>query len=251
MTLWVKHQYWVYRRFEQDIWGLCFLEHGCKNESDDESDESMFDDSETYFIKSWLIRFFHKLYIIRTERWLKRFRRYIYRIDVIESIIKRRKYKYRFISLRIARLYFITLKDNHFRILFRKASKLDGNLENNYCFLLECRLMALFYRTNFLPNIFEIIRFIKRNNVLINFKCISFVNANVPQGAYITFARRNFNWIKRNLFLRAIRGTFLFGPPRFLFVSFRFFFAFLCKLPFRKDFVYPIALDIARITGYD
>jgi hypothetical protein len=61
---------------------------------------------------------------------LQRARRYIYRIDIITHTVKKRRKNMRFLSLRLARLYFITLQDYQFRSIFRRASKLDGNLDN-------------------------------------------------------------------------------------------------------------------------
>jgi hypothetical protein len=87
--------------------------------------------------KSWLLRFFYRLYSLAEERKYQRLRRYIYRIDIISHTKRRRKFNKRFLSLRVARLYFITLKDYQFRSLFRRASKCDGNLESNYCLLLD------------------------------------------------------------------------------------------------------------------
>jgi ribosomal protein S4 len=153
--------------------------------------------------------------------------------------------------LRIARLYFLTLKDYQFRSLFRRASKLDGNLEQNYCLLLECRIMAIFYRTNFLCNIFEIIQFVKAGYVFINFKIIKHINAPINNISYITCSKNTISRLRSNLIKRLKFQLILFNTPRFLFISYFFFFAYLCKLPKKKDFVYPFSLDIQRITGYN
>jgi small subunit ribosomal protein S4 len=185
------------------------------------------------------------------ERRYEKSRRYIYRIDLITHTKKRRKFNKRFLSLRIARLYFITLKDYQFRALFRRASKLDGDLEKNYCLLLECRIMAIFYRTNFLYNIFEIIQFIKAGHVFINFKIIKHINCPINTISYITCSKNTINRLRSNLKKRLKFKLILFNTPKFLYISYFFFFAYLCKLPQKKDFVYPFSLDIQRITGYN
>lgn len=178
-------------------------------------------------------------------------RRYIYRIDIITHTKKRRKFNKRFLSLRIARLYFLTLKDYQFRSLFRRASKLDGNLESNYCLLLECRVMAIFYRTNFLHNIFEILQFIKAGHVYIDYKKATYVNNTISNTSRITCSKESIDRLRLLLKRRLDSQIILFNTPKFLFISYFFFFAYLCRLPIKKDFVYPFSLDIQRITGYN
>jgi hypothetical protein len=172
-------------------------------------------------------------------------------MDVAKGVQKKRKFDKRFVSLRIARLYFLSLKDYQFRSLFKKASKMDGNLENNYCLLLECRIMSILYRTNFLHNIFEIIQFIKSGNVYLNYKQVTFINNSMDFTSHLSCSKKTINRLRFLLKRRLTNKIILFGIPRFLFVSYLFFFAYLCKLPKKKDFVYPYALDIQRITGYN
>jgi ribosomal protein S4 len=255
MVIFIKHRFCYYRRFEHDIWGLCLLDLKSSNKDKNnfffEKKKKENNNDVMWAPKSWLLRFFFRLYSAAVERRYQRLRRYIYRIDIITHTIKRRKFNKRFVSLRIARLYFLTLKDYQFRSLFRRASKLDGNLESNYCLLLECRIMAIFYRTNFLSNIFEILQFIKAGNVYINFKKATYVNSSVTNIARITCSSNSIKRLRSNLKKRLKYQIILFNTPKFLFVSYFFFFAYLCKLPKRKDFVYPFSLDIQRITGYN
>lgn len=204
-----------------------------------------------YTTKSWLLRFFYRLYTVRENLRYERARRYIYRIDIITHTKKRKKWNKRFISLKIARLYFLTVKDYQFRALFRRASKLNGNLESNYCLLLECRIMAIFYRTNFLYNIFEILQFIRDGYVFINYKKAKHFNSSISKLSRINCATKTIPRLRFFLIQRLKSKNLLFNTPRFLFVSYYFFFAYICKLPIRKDLVYPFALDIQRITGYN
>jgi ribosomal protein S4 len=166
-------------------------------------------------------------------------------------MIRRRKFDDRFISLRLARLYFITLQDYQFRRLFRISSKKDGNLENNYCLMLECRLISIFYRTNFMSNIFEIIKFVKFGLVLFDFKKFKYVNNVINKFSFITCAIELVKKLKKQLYIRVKSQSILFNTPKFLFISYTFFYAYLRKLPIKKDFVYPFRLDIQRITGYN
>ena len=154
------------------------------------------------------------------------------------------------IKYRFTRLYFLTLQDHQFRNIFKKASKLTGNLELNYCYYLECRTITIIYRTNFLANIFNCIMFIKRNRLFINNYPINYINAVIPVNSLIKPSEIWIPWIKYHLYKRIILKSILFNTPKFLFISFRFWLVFLLKKPKRNDLVYPISIDIQRISGY-
>lgn len=237
MILLIKHKCRFYRRFELDIWGLSYVDSKAK------------EDNKSYR-KSWYICFFLKIYREKIQRRWKKRRRYIYRIDIIDIMRKKKKYNKRWVSIRLTRLYFLTLQNYQFRQFFYKARKLSGDLESNYCFLLECRLLPLFYRTNFLSDLFLIIGFIKHKHVFVNFKALSYVNARVNIGSLITFRKNKRKLVylifRKKVYLKAI----LFNTPKFLFMSYRFFFGFLLKNPVKRDLVYPISIDIQRISGY-
>lgn len=237
MILIIKRKCRFYRRFERDIWGVCYVDHKATEVNNE-------------YKKSWVIRFFLKIYKERIKRRWKRMRRYIYRIDIIEVFTRKKKYNKRWLSLRMTRLYFLTLQDYQFRQLFLRAQKLNGNLITNYCHLLEGRLLAVFYRTNFLADLFVIFRFIKNKHVYVDFKKLSYVNAVINIGSFITFRKRLTKYMFTFFLKRLLNKAILFNKPRYLFVSYIFAFAYMFKKPKKKDLVYPIALDIQRITGY-
>jgi len=225
------------RRFERDIWGVCYTDKRAV-------------DNYKIIKKSWLIKFFLRIFKTKLFWKWKRLRRYIYRIDIIDIKQRKKKYNKRWLSIRLTRLYFLTLQDHQFRKLFTRARKLTGDLESNYCHLLEGRLLPLFYRTNYLSNIFKVISFIKDSNVFLNFININYVNYTVKISTYISFNKQYIKKIKYQLNQRIKLKAVLFNIPRFLFVSFKFWFCFLIKKPKKKDLVYPISIDIQRITGY-
>lgn len=97
---------------------------------------------------------------------------------------------------------------------------------------------------------FQIIRFVKSGNLFLDFKPVRYVNYSVPLGRFITINPRLHNYLKLKLLYRLRKRAVLFTVPKFLFVSYKFFYSYIMKLPMRKDFVYPISLDIQRITGY-
>lgn len=237
MVLIVKKKTKCYKKYEKDIWGICYTDARAGVWWKE-------------YNNVWILRFFFFL-LSRKKRtnWNNR-KRYVYRIDLKNIPTRKRKYNWKWLSLRFLRLYFLTITDRQFRRLFKKASKLEGNLESNYCHLLEGRLLHLFYRTNFLTDPFWIMDFIKYGNVLLNNKAVSQFNTLVTVGTFITFNKhwKNFlyKWLKKRALIRAL----LFNTPRFLQVSFRFAYAIFLKKQRKEDLVYPIPLDLQRITGY-
>ena len=107
-------------------------------------------------------------------------RRYIYRIDVYVPPKRFKKYKVRFISVRLTRLYFLTLKDHQFRRIFIRSAFLEGNLEDNYLHAIEGRLLFFLYRCNFFKNFYEIIDIIKLGIIYVDGRLIKHYNYKVP-----------------------------------------------------------------------
>jgi len=131
------------------------------------------------------------------------------------------------------------------------ALKLTGQLESNYCYLLEGRISAIIYRTNLLANIFEIPMFIKQGHISYEKKLITTTNSLVPIAKLIFFHqslifKRFITKFKRRICAKAM----LFTIPRFMHINYTFFFFFLYRKPLLTDLVYPIALDIQRLSGY-
>ena len=115
MVLAIKHKFGIYRRFEKDIWGISF----CKMDLD-----------------SKLTDFFFNLYLNKMGFKHNKIRRYVYRVDLINPRGKYKPKKWRFISLRLVKLFYLTLRYHQFRAYAIKASKSDGFFKFNYCFLL-------------------------------------------------------------------------------------------------------------------
>jgi ribosomal protein S4 len=123
-------------------------------------------------------------------------------------------------------------------------------MATNYCYLLECRLMGIVYRTNLMASPFEIIRFIKDGHVLVDFKPKWKINYLIPVGEIFTFSK---TYEKKLLFLirrRLKAKAVYFNVPKFLFMSYKFMFGFLMRFPKSSDIIYPIRLDIQRLVGY-
>lgn len=236
-----KHEY--YLRFRIDIWGFLLTNTNLRTKFRKRRFR--------YFrFKNWVLKFFWKIEQARVARWLERTRRYIYRIDINVPRKRIKKLKRRFVSVRLTRLHFLTLREHHFRRIFIKSSFLDGNLEDNFLHAIEGRLLAFLYRCNFFKNIYEILDIIKSGVITVDEKVIKFYNYKVPIGKFVTISRLwhprlKFNWKKRTR-----HRSWLFPTPKFIFISFHFKYAYLISLPKKKLLVYPFRVDIQRLTGY-
>ena len=257
MVLTVKHKFSIYRKYQLDIWGIV------KTDWHWSSIQAFLNLKETRerispikrvflfkHIKSYYVKFFFNLRLNRELRKKKSAKRYVY---ILEKAPIRKWYKktnWRFVSIRITRLYYFSFQDYQFRKLFRRATKMDGNMESNYLHLIEGRMLGIVYRTNLLRNMFRIVDYIKGGNVFIEGKCINTINTRVPISKFIFFNLKHQDLFLYKLKRRLFAKTVLFNIPRFLFISYKFFFCFLHRLPRKIDLVYPIYLDMYRLTGY-
>ncbi len=130
------------------------------------------------------------------------------------------------------------------------AAEKDGLFQQNFCSLLEGRLASIIYRTNFIFSMFEVISFIKAGNVLVNNVLINYVNYVARVGDFLTFLYNVRAKFRLNFIKRFKTQTILFNTPRYMFVSYKLFFAFMEKQPMDNDLIYPIKLDIYRATAY-
>ena len=146
MVLTLKHRIRYYRRFRIDIWGLKLLGY-------------------TSNLKKFkrITKIFLKWYHERQKRRKQMQKRFIYRIDVIKPRRKRRFIKKRFLTLRIVKLFYLTLTYKDFNKIAFNSSKKDGSFENHFFLALEGRLISFLYRTSFVSNMFESLHYVKNS----------------------------------------------------------------------------------------
>lgn len=124
MILTKKHGFGIYRRFQQDLWGVCFTDLFSSKLI------NLFKKIKLQLVRlkdfKFLWQYFFSSWLKRKKRWEESKKRYIYRLDVISKFVKRKYFSIRFLSIRITRLYFWIFQDHQFRKLFRKAVKSDG-----------------------------------------------------------------------------------------------------------------------------
>ncbi len=118
MTLLVRHKFAHYRRFELDIWGVCFNDARAKRIKKTTTLEEFF-----VKVKSPYFKFFYKLWAKRRAAWEARKKRYVYRLDMLPPDRPKKKFNARFLSIRLTRLYFITLQDHHLENYYEEHVK--------------------------------------------------------------------------------------------------------------------------------
>lgn len=77
MILTIKHKFGIYRRFELDIWGLCYTDTRAK------AAKKGIDPDRIKYFKSPYLKFFYKLYDAKQKFRELNKRRYIYRLDIM------------------------------------------------------------------------------------------------------------------------------------------------------------------------
>jgi ribosomal protein S4 len=97
---------------------------------------------------------------------------------------------------------------------------MDGDMESNYYYYLECRLFPFLYRMHFARNMFVALENSKLGYIIINMKKkLTRPNSLVPLGLII-YVRRRYRFIIRHFVLkRAKIKALLFNFPRYIFIS--------------------------------
>lgn len=113
MTLLVRHRFAHYRRFELDIWGVCFNDARAKKINKFTNEKEL-----AIKVKSPYFKFFYKLWAKRRLVLEARKKRYVYRLDMLPPDRPKKIFNARFLSIRLTRLYFITLQDHHLEIYY-------------------------------------------------------------------------------------------------------------------------------------
>jgi len=188
----------------------------------------------------------------RQRRWARR-QRYIYRLDVVNPTPRRHYYSKKFMTLRLARIFYITLTYKQFNKLARKAKKIDGFFGNNYLLALEGRLISFVYRTSFIATMWEAFLCIKSCTVVLNRKVRNYPNEEVGLFSILSFHPLLKTNIIRELIIRItlLPKRSIFNAPRYIYISYWFMFAFMFKPPHRKQLIFTLRnFDVYRATGY-
>jgi hypothetical protein len=97
---------------------------------------------------------------------------------------------------------------------------------------------------------FESISFVKSGNLWIN-KLIAFnLYYTIKVTDFVGFLNFSKGFIFWSFFKRIRRKAFLFLFPKFMYISFTFFFIILIRLPCNKEIINPISADAYKISNY-
>lgn len=226
MVLNVKYRFSIYRYLRLDVWGI-FL-------------------STVDMFKSRLSNFFCSLWFRRDERFYQRFRRYIYRIDVVNPTPFRKRRKRTFVKIRLLKYFYLNIKYSQFSSILKRSVKRDGFFEAWFLLYLEGRLAPIFLRANFARSMFEALSFVKEKQALFNNRRIKNPHFFLRPGKFLRLDQKCHKRIKERIFSRALKGTFLAPPSRFYYTDYRLFYLIMYKMPQKRDFTFPIRLDIFR-----
>lgn len=229
MILQIKFKLKFYRRFEKDIWGLIITNLDFRNK---------------------YLSFLHQLYLQKQKRFRQRQGYFAYDDVMIFKRKNKKSMKKRFVSLRLVKLYYVILSYRQLRRFASLAARQDGFFQENFCHKLENRLCTLIYRTNLVRTMFEAIKFVKSSNVMVNNFLKNSPNSKLHIGDLISIVFPDLSFLKHGLFSRLLRKSVYFAPPRYLFISYKFFIITLLAYPREKDLAFPMKFDIYRSTGY-
>lgn len=221
----------LYKKFEMDIWGYNLIYSRYKTRV------------------STLVRDLLQEEKIRLE---SKQIRYIYRIDLTKPMRRRKKFNWRFLTRKMARLFYLTLSHVQFRKLVSTAFRHDGSKEGNYILLVENRAVFILYRLQFSLNIFDLKRFVENIGLLVNGVLVTYCNLAIGFGSTVMLSSYWTKVVKYYLTKRILNRRFYFGIPRYLFVSYKLMFGFVYREPKLRDVVYPVRyLDVYRGADFE
>ncbi|MFZ9181376.1 MAG: 30S ribosomal protein S4 [Rickettsiales bacterium] len=71
------------------------------------------------------------------------------------------------------KFYYGNISEKQFYNTFKLASRMKGDVSENFVATLESRLDAVIYRANFVPTVFSARQFINHKHILVNGKCVN------------------------------------------------------------------------------
>lgn len=199
---------------------------------------------------SRIVEFFYKNFLTKKMDKLSKNRRYIYAAHLVEYKVRKKRLPKRFISLRLLKLFYITISYRQFIRLNYTVRRKSGNFEENYLLALEGRIISCLYRTSIITSPFQCVQLVKFGYVLINFKCCRQPRYRMSLNKLITFNAIAKRILYISLLERLNFKRSLFNPPKYIYVSFVFLYSYMFRPPRRADLIFPIALDLQRVSKY-
>ena len=163
---------------------------------------------------------------------------------------KKRRINYQFVSLRVIKLFYVMYSYRQLKNIARKAKLKFGIFEQNYLYMMECKLPSYIYRTSFFSNLFESIKFVKGGNVWINKKFKPLLYYSVKLYDIVGFRVLYKGYVYWNFYRRLRRKAFMFLFSRCIYVSMTFLCTILIHMFTKKDIINSFNVDYYRVASY-
>ncbi len=89
------------------------------------------------------------------------------------------------------KFYYGNISEKQFRNLFKAATKIKGDASENFIGLLERRLDAIIYRTNFVPTVFAARQFVNHKHVMVNGQIVNIPSYRIKPGDVIEIREKS------------------------------------------------------------
>ena len=144
------------------------------------------------------------------------------------------------------RYYYGVIREKQFRMYFKRAKKVHGNIGNAFLILLESRLDVVVFRMNFLPTIFAARQFVSHGHIRVNGKKVDVASYMVQEGDKITLSETGK--------VMPVIVEYLTDPERDTpdYVSFdgKTMEGSFVRKPVRDEIMYPFVLKESLIVEY-
>ncbi len=197
---------------------------------------------------SRLFSFFFRRVFKRKKIYFRR--PFIYEIRSRYTKRKKRRLNRQFRSLRIVRLFYIMFTYKQLKKIIKKAKKKDGLFEQNYLLYMENKLPSFIYRSSFIPNMFDSLKFIKKSNVWINKQFMYYISFTIKIMDLVGFRIIYKKYIYWNFFKRIRRKAFIFLLPKYIYTSYSFLMMLVLNIPLKINIINPIKIDMYRLSNY-
>lgn len=157
---------------------------------------------------------------------------------------------YQFVTLRVIKLFYVMYSYRQLKQIARKAKSKFGVFEQNYLYIMECKLPSYIYRTSLFSNLFESIKFVKGGNVWINKQFKPLLYYSVKLYDIVGFRVVYKGFVFWNFYKRLRRKAFMFLFSRCIYVSMTFLFSILIHIFTRKDIINSFNVDYYRVASY-
>jgi ribosomal protein S4 len=163
---------------------------------------------------------------------------------------KTRRMNYQFVSLRVIKLFYVMYSYRQLKQIARKAKSKFGVFEQNYLYIMECKLPSYIYRTSLFSNLFESIKFVKGGNVWINKQFKPLLYYSVKLYDIVGFRVVYKGFVFWNFYKRLRRKAFMYLFSRCIYVSMTFLFSILIHMFTKKDIINSFNVDYYRVANY-